>query len=106
MRVLSDNARADKEWREKRILIAIQAFSELHPMPRKEKRPDLAASKTGFNKIFLRSAAGVLVAIYGETTGHFWKLTPVKIKKHSIIIKPLKVQTKSIKPRKSWMKSN
>lgn len=103
MMTLSDQVNAEKarkEWREKRILIAIQAFSELHPMPRKEKRPDLAASKTAFNKVFLRSASGVLVAIYGEVSGNFWKLTPEKIKKHSIIIKPLKVQTKSIKPPK------
>ena len=90
------------EWNKRRIQIAIQAYSELHPKPKKAKQPDMNASKTGRISVFLRNNQGELIAIYGETTGKFWKkLTSEKIKKHSIKINPPKVQAQSIKPQKS-----
>ena len=90
------------EWTKKRILIAIQAYSELHPKHRKAKQPDMNASKTGRISVFLRNNLGELIAIYGETTGNFHKkLTPEKIKKHSIKINQPKVKARSIKTPKS-----
>ena len=102
MQIFTSKAKADKDWRKRRILISIQAYSELHPMPRKEKRPDLAASNTGFNKIFLRNAEGLLVGIYGEVSEKFWILTVKKILKHSIKVKTNQPRSKarSIKPTK------
>ena len=91
-----------REWREKWINAAIQAYYKLHPKPRQTKKPELSASSTGFNKVYLRNSQGELIAIYGSTTGYFWKIGPKKIKKYSIKIKIN--QPRILKPRSTKTK--
>jgi hypothetical protein len=83
MRIYSDRKQVNSEWNQGRILTAMQAYCQLHPKPRKAKRPDMDTSSCGKINVKLRNDQGVLVAIYGETTRYFYSLTPERIKKHS-----------------------
>jgi len=98
MRIYSDRNKDKSEWNQRRILTAMEAYSQLHPKPRKAKRPDMDTSSCGKINVKLRNSQGVLLGIYGETTKAWWQITPERLKIHSIKINQPR-PARSIKPK-------